>query len=275
MGNHIPVQIIHEAKDPSALPAYVSFSSEIMPFTTESLIALLSHLSNQGVRHVYLMISTPGGSFMHGMNLYNVLRAFSFKLTTHNVGNVDSIGNAIFLAGEERFACPHSTFMFHGVTTQLPAITAEAKSLRKRLDAISGDIQRSGNILVGRTRIRHEDVSNLFGEASTQETAFAVGGGIVHEVRDSRSRAGASVSSLMSTEAKFLRERLDAITGDIQRIGNILVERTRIKQEEVNDLFGEASTKDAAFAVGCGIVHEVRDVKIPVGASVFSLVFQR
>ena len=212
---------------------------------------------------------------MHGMNLYNVLRAFSLKLTTHNVGNVDSIGNAIFLAGEERFACPHSTFMFHGVTTQLPAITAEAKSLRKRLDAISGDIQRSGNILVGRTRIRHEDVSNLFGEASTQETAFAVGGGIVHEVRDSRSRAGASVSSLMSTEAKFLRERLDAITGDIQRIGNILVERTRIKQEEVNDLFGEASTKDAAFAVGCGIVHEVRDVKIPVGASVFSLVFQR
>jgi len=52
---------------------------------------------------------------MHGMNLYNVLRAMPFKLITHNVGNVDSIGNAVFLARAERYACPHSTFMFHGV----------------------------------------------------------------------------------------------------------------------------------------------------------------
>src|SRR5215510_1158159 len=30
---------------------------------------------------------------MHGMNLYNVLRAMPFKLITCNVGDVDSIGN--------------------------------------------------------------------------------------------------------------------------------------------------------------------------------------
>lgn len=41
-----------------------------------------------------------------------MLRAFPFKLVTHNVGNMDSIGNAVFLAGEQRLACPHSTFMF-------------------------------------------------------------------------------------------------------------------------------------------------------------------
>ena len=50
------------------------------------------------------MISTPGGTVMNGLNLYNVMRAMPFRLTTHNVGNVDSIGNAIFLAGEERYA---------------------------------------------------------------------------------------------------------------------------------------------------------------------------
>ncbi len=38
-----------------------------------------------------------------------------YKLITHNVGNVDSIGNVIFLAAEERYACSTSTFMFHGV----------------------------------------------------------------------------------------------------------------------------------------------------------------
>src|ERR1700691_2422270 len=94
---------------------YISFSAEINANTTESLIATVANVVNQGRAEVYLMISTPGGSVMHGLNLYNVLRAFPIKLVTHNVGNVDSIGNAIFLAGEERFACPHSPFMFHGV----------------------------------------------------------------------------------------------------------------------------------------------------------------
>lgn len=42
------------------------------------------------------MLSTPGGSVMNGLNLYNVLRALPFKIITHNVGNVDSIGMQLF-----------------------------------------------------------------------------------------------------------------------------------------------------------------------------------
>ena len=44
-----------------------------------------------------------------------LLAAMPFKLATHNVGRVNSIGNVVFLAGEERYAVPHSAFMFHGV----------------------------------------------------------------------------------------------------------------------------------------------------------------
>jgi ATP-dependent protease ClpP protease subunit len=80
---------------------YVSFSAEINPSTTESLISLMANLANLQVQEVYLLLSTPGGSVMNGMNIYNALRAMPFKLTTHNVGNVDSIGNTIFLAGED------------------------------------------------------------------------------------------------------------------------------------------------------------------------------
>lgn len=39
--------------------AYVSFSAEINPSTTESLIALLSQQANQGITEVYLMLSAP------------------------------------------------------------------------------------------------------------------------------------------------------------------------------------------------------------------------
>jgi len=180
---------------------YISFSAEINANTTESLIATVANLVNQGVRHIYLMLSTPGGSVMHGMNLYNVLRAMPVELSTHNVGNVDSIGNAIFLAGQNRYACPHSTFMFHGVGL---------------------DIQTGGRL-----------------------------------------------------EEKNLRETLDRILSDQQRIGSILEERTQLTPEQIAALFLEAQTKDAAFAVGCGIVNEARDVQIPKGAPVVTLVFKR
>src|SRR5687767_12870728 len=116
---------------------YISFSAEIVPQTTESLIAAFANLVKQGVRAITLLISTQGGSVMHGLNLYNVLRAFPVRLTTHNVGNVNSIGNVVFLAGETRLACPHSTFMFHGVGFDAQAGSRlEEKFLRERLDGI-------------------------------------------------------------------------------------------------------------------------------------------
>jgi ATP-dependent Clp protease protease subunit len=129
------------------------------------------------------------------------MRGLACDISVHNVGNVDSIGNAIFLAGARRYACPHSTFMFHGV-------------------------------------------------------GFSVQGG-------------------ERLEEKILRERLTGVLSDQKRIGDIIQERTSLTDEQVNGLFLEAQTKDSAFAVGCGIVHEVRDVQIPPGGPVISLVFQR
>ncbi len=179
---------------------YVSFSAEINATTTESLIATMANIANDGVPEVYLLLSTPGGSVMDGMNLYNVLRSFAFTLTTHNVGNVDSIGNAVFLAGEHRFACPHSTFMFHGV-------------------GFDGGVQRY--------------------------------------------------------EEKILRERLGSVLADQKRIASIIEERSSLNAKQIKPLFREAQTKDAAYAVRAGLVQEIKDVQIPPGAPVISLVFQR
>ncbi|HYN08493.1 MAG TPA: ATP-dependent Clp protease proteolytic subunit [Vicinamibacterales bacterium] len=180
---------------------YVVFTAEINPKTTESLIAVFANLINQRVPHVYLVLSTPGGSVMHGLTLYNYFRGLPCDITVHNAGNVDSIGNAIFLAGSKRYACAHSTFMFHGV--------------------------------------------------------------------------GFDIQPGLRLEEKFLKERLDSVLSDQRRIGEILQERTQLTDEQVQRLFLEAQTKDAAFAIGCGIVHEVRDVQIPPGGPVVSLVFQR
>ena len=180
---------------------YVSFSAEINANTTESLIAVMSNCINLKVKEIYLLFSTPGGSVMNGINLYNVLKGMPFELTTHNVGNVDSIGNTVFLAGKHRYATATSTFMFHGV-----------------------------------------------GFNTKQDQRF---------------------------EEKLLRESLDGILNDQKRIGAVISQDTSLSEKEVAKLFLQAQTKDANFAVEKGIIQEIREVQIPAGVPIISLVFQR
>ncbi len=186
--------------EPSGRPqtTFISFSAEINANTTESLIATCTNLANQGTRDVCLLLSTPGGNVMNGINLYNVLRALPFRLTTHNVGNVDSIGNAVFLAGDERYACPHSTFMFHGVGFDIPAAQRlDQKPLKELLASVEADQRRIGAIIEERTTLRSELVAQLFLEAQTKDAAYAVGNRIVHDVRDVNIPAGSPVISLV------------------------------------------------------------------------------
>jgi ATP-dependent protease ClpP protease subunit len=197
-----PLEPVADGPVPDLSTVYVSFSAEIDAKTTESLIATMANCANEGAEEVQLLISSPGGSVMYGITLYNTLRAMPFHLITHNVGNVDSIGNAVFLAGEQRFASPHSTFMFHGVGfDQIPGAP--------RLDE------------------------------------------------------------------KYLGELTGGLLADQSRIAAVMEERTNLDAAQIEPLFREAQTKDATYAVGVGIVDEVKDVEIPPGAPVIALVFQR
>ena len=177
---------------------YVSFSAEINVKTTESLIAVLSNLANLNVGAVNLLISTPGGSVMNGLNLYNVLKGMPFELTTHNVGNVDSIGNMVFLAGRRRYATATATFMFHGVGFTLDkGGRLEEKDLRERLDGILSDQTRIGQVISQHTRLTEEEVAGLFRQAQTKDAHFAVEKGIVDEIREVQIPPGAPVIPLV------------------------------------------------------------------------------
>lgn len=177
---------------------YVSFSAEINPNTCESLIAQLADLANKGVPHVYLLFSTPGGVVMSGINMYNVMRALPFKLTVHNVGNVDSIGNAIFLAGDERYATNNATFMFHGVGMQPPTGTVlERKYLRETLDGLVADEKRIAAVIEERTNLDTAAAEELFVELKTKDAAYAVSSGIIDEIRDVQIPAGSPVVALV------------------------------------------------------------------------------
>jgi ATP-dependent Clp protease, protease subunit len=177
--------------------AYISFSAEINANTTESLLATIANCVNQKVAEVHLLMSTPGGNVMNGMNLYNVLRGLPFTLITHNVGNVDSIGNAIFLAGHRRYACPHSTFMFHGVGFDIQNLRFDESKCRETLKSILVEHKRIGTVIRERTNLQDKTIRTLFREAQTKDATYAATSGIIHEIREVTIPPGAPVVSLV------------------------------------------------------------------------------
>lgn len=174
---------------------YVSFSAGINVNTTENLISVMADCVKQRAAVVHLLFSSEGGSVMHGINLYNVLRAMPFKLVTHNVGNVDSIGNAIFLAGEERYACPQSTFMFHGVAMELSG-KASRQNLSDFLGNLTADEARITSIVQQRSKLTEAEVRAFFEQAHTMNATEAISAGIVDDIRDVKIPPGSTVITL-------------------------------------------------------------------------------
>lgn len=171
--------------DNATQEVFISFSAEVNSSTAETLLAVAFQQITQGARIIHLLMSTPGGDVMPGINLYNVLSALPVHLITHNAGNVDSIGNAIFLSGKERYCCRHSTFMFHGVGFNLNgALRLEEKLLRERLEGIDSDQRRIGSIIREHTALDQATVAEMFREQRTKGADEALTAGIVHAIKE-------------------------------------------------------------------------------------------
>ena len=162
---------------------YVSFSAEVNPITAQTLQGTCAELVNRGATELYLLLSTPGGNVMHGITVYNFLRGLPAKILTHNIGAIDSIGNVIFLSGEERFACQNSSFMFHGVAINAQGpVALDEKLLRERLDSIKADQRKIGAIIAEHTNLTPDEVADLFLEAKTRDPDDALKNGIVQKI---------------------------------------------------------------------------------------------
>ncbi|MCP3980251.1 MAG: hypothetical protein GY716_13180 [bacterium] len=165
--------------------AYISFCARIRPDSVERLIRACSEQVALGTERVYMAISSPGGSVDSALAAYNLLRGMPFHLVTHNVGSVDSMGNVLFLAGDERYACPNSSFMFHGVGFNVSNKSRfELKTLREKIASIEEDQRKIAAIMVERTELTEEVIDGLFLETVTRGAEYALQHGIIDDVCD-------------------------------------------------------------------------------------------
>ena len=169
---------------------YINFSGEINPSSVNAIKAYtVSLLFNPepkyaDINHLYFLFSSSGGVVDAGIELHNFLRSLNIKITMHNTGTVDSIATVIFLAGEERYATEHSSFVLHGVTSQLNAGAYQLNSLKEIISRVERDEEKIISIYCKNSELTEEIAKQLFIQGQSKGLDFALKHGSISEIRE-------------------------------------------------------------------------------------------
>jgi ATP-dependent protease ClpP protease subunit len=172
-------------------------TAAITPASANNLMSYLVDRHLMGASRVTVALSSPGGNVGAGITVFNVMRGLSYELVTHNIGNIDSIANVVFLGGGRRFVNETSTFMFHDVSFDSNANEKlEERLLLERLDVIKSERNRIASITAARSRLDLKACHALFRRQVNRNARWAVDNGIADGIEEFKIPAHGNVKYL-------------------------------------------------------------------------------
>lgn len=172
--------IIH----PTMPTQYIGFFADVQAIQAGKLRAALTDAANAG-DDIYLLVSSNGGNVSEGLNLAAYMRTLPVQITTHNVGQTDSIANVIFSAGTVRYANTNASFLFHGVSMHYERADFIESQLEEQYKIVKRLRENIATVFAAYTGISVVDAEALMISGATILNAQeALTKTIIHEVRD-------------------------------------------------------------------------------------------
>lgn len=163
---------------------YFAFNGMLDRKNVEQLVSMCSDARNAGFKEVTLCLSSLGGFLVDAYYAFNMLEALPLKLIIYNMSTVQSAATMLFLCGDERYACPGSTFFFHQTAFNETAAQRVTEAYAKeKLRAIQLDDARTAEIIANKTAQPVERVREWQNTELLMSTDDAIAHGILHEVR--------------------------------------------------------------------------------------------
>jgi len=182
-------------------PVVIKFFAPVIDVTVNALMNAVDGKMKQGTKDFIILISSPGGSVIHGLSTYNYLKGLPANITTHNFGSVDSIGIVLYCAGSRRLSVPQARFLLHGVNAQFSGKQSlEEKQLEERLKGLRIDIENIAKVIAANPGKSVEDVTNAMLERTTLNPEEAQSWGLVHEIKSQLFEAGSEVISIQAQQ---------------------------------------------------------------------------
>jgi ATP-dependent Clp protease, protease subunit len=181
-----------------AQTVYVSFHDNINLQSANRFISTCTQVLQQyQPQRLYILLSSDGGAVDSGVTIYNYLRGLPCEIVMHNIGSINSIATAIFLAGRHRYATPNSAFLFHGVMWGFgQGANLTYSQMQETLSRFEAAEQLFAGILVERTSFKMEEVRDLFRQGESKDPAFAKSKGVIHEIKEVTIEPGAPVLAI-------------------------------------------------------------------------------
>ena len=182
-------------------PVVIRFFAPVIDATVNALMNAVDQKMKQGIKDIIILISSPGGSVLHGLSAYNYLKGIPASITTHNFGSVDSIGVVIYCAGSRRLSVPHTRFLFHGVSAQFRGEqNLDEKLLEERLKGLRIDMENIAKVIAANTGKSAKDVTDAMLERITLNPEEARSWGLVHEIKSELFEAGSEVIAIQAQQ---------------------------------------------------------------------------
>jgi len=182
-------------------PVVVRFFAPVIDATVNALMSAVDQKMKQGTKDFIILISSPGGSVIHGLSAYNYLKGLPVSITTHNFGSVDSIGIVLYCAGSRRLSVPQARFLFHGVNVQFRGEqNLDEKLLEERLKGLRIDVENIAKVIAANTGKSTKDITDAMIERTTLNPEEAQSWGLVHAIKSELFEAGSEVIAIQAQQ---------------------------------------------------------------------------
>jgi ATP-dependent Clp protease protease subunit len=170
---------------PPKKPVVIYFCAPIVHPATTKLRTTLCNAINLQVPSITIFMSSGGGMVEEGMSLYGFIRSLPVGITIHNIGQIDSIALAVYLAGARRLANSDATFLIHDFYFPQPVPIANRHQAADISVGLTGAREKMVDILKTSTKMTDEQFQSLkFLEETSIQTAVAAKQiGIIHEIQ--------------------------------------------------------------------------------------------
>ncbi|MDD5054777.1 MAG: ATP-dependent Clp protease proteolytic subunit [Candidatus Peribacteraceae bacterium] len=177
---------------------YINYFDAIDPVRVKTLMAVITDILNREKPDVlYVLFASGGGNVDAGIVLYNFLKSLPVRLVMHNTGVINSIANVVFMAGAERYAARHSSFLFHGIAAGFATSSLlNLKQMRERVSSLESDERKIVGILSDNCRLSPKTLAGLFDTGEAVSVEFAKENGIIHDIREPNIPKGAHVMTV-------------------------------------------------------------------------------
>jgi len=178
------------------MPDYIVFTADVQANQAAKLRDAITKSSNAG-HEIYLFISSGGGNVFEGLSLAAFIKSLPVRVTTHNIGQTDSIANVIFAAGNPRYANTNASFMFHGVSIHYERQDLIESQLEEQYKNVKRLRQNIAVAFATYTGLSVPDSEILMASGATiLSAADAQRKAIINEVRDANIPPGSQVVSI-------------------------------------------------------------------------------